>query len=274
MRAVIGVDSSKKTSAAVVQIGLLYHLNEVVLVHGAQVETTQGYDELRQALMESGRQALEEARALLPAETPSIRSMCEVQNPASLVIDCAANIKADIIVMGTRDLSQVARAFMGSVSSRVLTYSTVSTLIVKADARPVSRVLMAVEGPEDAARLSTWLTAHPFKSPVTVTILSVISSPHMASEHEMVKPSAASEQSKRQAEEVVNDAAKALAGPHFTVSTDVIVGDPVKTICEVGKNHDLIVVSSHGRKGLSRFFMGSVSEAVVHQADCSVLVVR
>ncbi|NOU10093.1 MAG: universal stress protein [Nitrospira sp.] len=45
-------------------------------------------------------------------------------------------------------------------------------------------------------------------------------------------------------------------------------------ICEVGKGNDLIVVSSHGRKGLSRFLMGSVSENIVHRADRSVLVVR
>jgi len=274
MRAVVGVDLSKQTFAAVTQVGLLYRLDEVVLVHGAKIDSTQEYSELRQALLEPAQQAFEQFRALLLPETSSIRTVCEVQDPASLILDSAATEKADLIVMGTRNLSQLAEVFIGSVSHRVLTYSAVPTLIVKGDARPVSRVLMAVEGPEDAARLSTWLTAHPFKSPVTLTILSVISSSHMASEHEMVKPSAASEQSKRQAEEVVNDAARALAGPHFTVSTYVRLGDPVRTISEVGENQDLIVVSSHGRKGLSRFLLGSVSEAIVHRVGCSVLVVR
>jgi nucleotide-binding universal stress UspA family protein len=36
----------------------------------------------------------------------------------------------------------------------------------------------------------------------------------------------------------------------------------------------LIVVGSHGRKGLDRFFMGSVSEAVARHAHCSVQIVR
>jgi len=274
MRVVAGVNLSRDAFSAVTQIGLLYHLDEVVLVHGANAETGQEQDQLNQALLESGHRAVEQCRALLPSDTGAVRAVCEVQDPASLILDSAATEKADLIVMGTRNLSKLAEVFIGSVSHRVLTHSAVPTLIVKGDARPVSRVLMAVEGPEDAARLSTWLTAHPFKSPVTLTILSVISSPHMASEHEMVKPSAASEQSKRQAEEVVNDAARALAGPHFTVSTDVRLGDPVRTISEAGQNHDLIVVSSHGRKGLSRFLLGSVSEAIVHRVGCSVLVVR
>lgn len=37
---------------------------------------------------------------------------------------------------------------------------------------------------------------------------------------------------------------------------------------------DLIVVGSHGRTGLSRFFLGSVSSAVVTHAPCSVMIVR
>lgn len=37
---------------------------------------------------------------------------------------------------------------------------------------------------------------------------------------------------------------------------------------------DLIVVGSHGRTGLSRTFLGSVAEAVVRAASCSVLVAK
>jgi nucleotide-binding universal stress UspA family protein len=37
---------------------------------------------------------------------------------------------------------------------------------------------------------------------------------------------------------------------------------------------DLIVIGSHGRKGLDRFLLGSVSEAVARHAPCSVQIVR
>ena len=37
---------------------------------------------------------------------------------------------------------------------------------------------------------------------------------------------------------------------------------------------DLIVIGSHGRRGLDRFLLGSVSEGVVRHAPCSVEVVR
>jgi len=39
-------------------------------------------------------------------------------------------------------------------------------------------------------------------------------------------------------------------------------------------NADLIVLGSHGRRGLKRFFLGSVAEGVARHANCSVLIVR
>jgi nucleotide-binding universal stress UspA family protein len=285
MKIVAGVDWSDEAFAAVEQIGLLYRPDEVVLVHGvdlgmfhypivAEAANLQGYDEFRHALMEAGRQAVERCRTLLPAETPSIRTLCEVQHPAAFILDSAAMVKADLIAVGTHDHSRVTEVFAGSISHRILLHATLPTLIVKGKARPVIRVLMAVEGREDAIRLQKWLTSHPFKSPVAVTILSVVPSLHMVDPHLAVGLEGWSEQSKRHAEQVVNDTAQALASPHFTVSTDVRLGDPVTTVCEAGSSHDLIVVGSHGRKGLDRFLLGSVSHGIVHRAGCSVLVVR
>jgi nucleotide-binding universal stress UspA family protein len=53
-------------------------------------------------------------------------------------------------------------------------------------------------------------------------------------------------------------------------------GDPANTICAVAKSWeaDLIVVGSHGRKGLGELLLGSVSNHVMHHAACSVMVVH
>ena len=285
MRILVGVDWSDEAFAAVEQIGLLYRPDDVVLVHGvdlgmlqsplvAGAANLQGYDEYRQAMIDAGRQAIERCRTLLPAETPSIRTLCEVQHPTAFILDSAATVRADLIAMGTHDHSRLTEMFAGSVSHRILLHATVPTLIVKGKARPITRVLMAVEGREDAIRLHTWLTSHPFKNPVAVTILSVVPSLAMVEPNVMVGFQSWSEEHKRQAQKVVDDTAQALAGPQFNVTTDVRMGDPVTTVCEVGNSHDLIVVGSHGRKGLDRFLLGSVSHGIVHRAGCSVLVIR
>jgi len=285
MRIAAGVDWSDEAFAAVEQVGLLYRPDDVVLIHGVDLGVLQspivagainlqGYDDFRQALMDAGRQAIERCRTLLPAETPSIRTMCEVQHPAAFILDSAAAVKADLIAMGTHDHSRMTEVFAGSVSHRVLLHATVPTLLVRGKARPVARVLLAVEGREDAIRLHTWLTSYPFKHPVAVTILSVAPSLAMVGANLMVGFKSWSEEQYRQAQQVVQDTAQTLAGPDFAVSTDVRLGDPVTTVCEVGNSHDLIVVGSHGRKGFDRFLLGSVSHGIVHRAATSVLVVR
>jgi len=62
------------------------------------------------------------------------------------------------------------------------------------------------------------------------------------------------------------------------VSVDFLVweGDPGESIVEAAQSEgaDMIVVGSHGRGTVGRFLIGSVSDFVVRQAACPVLVVR
>ena len=79
-----------------------------------------------------------------------------------------------------------------------------------------------------------------------------------------------------QAHEVAERAAKTLSSAGFRVTTSVTTGDPRNVILDAASewNADLIVLGSHGRTGLARFFLGSVSEAVARHARCSVQIVR
>ena len=53
-------------------------------------------------------------------------------------------------------------------------------------------------------------------------------------------------------------------------------GDPVTQIVRTSRSakSDLIVMGTHGRRGLSKFFLGSVAEGVVATASCPVVSVR
>jgi nucleotide-binding universal stress UspA family protein len=64
--------------------------------------------------------------------------------------------------------------------------------------------------------------------------------------------------------------------PAPAISTKVVLGAPMTTIAEETKTggYDLVVMGTHGRTGLSRFFIGSVAERVVRTAPCPVLTVR
>ena len=62
------------------------------------------------------------------------------------------------------------------------------------------------------------------------------------------------------------------------VQTDLIqeIGQPAQQICESAKEWqaDLIVIGSHGRKGLNELIVGSVSNYVSHHVPCAVLLVH
>lgn len=56
----------------------------------------------------------------------------------------------------------------------------------------------------------------------------------------------------------------------------LLVGDPAEAILQVAESDqvDMIVMGTHGRRGLTRLLMGSVAEAVVRRATCPVLTVK
>jgi nucleotide-binding universal stress UspA family protein len=79
-----------------------------------------------------------------------------------------------------------------------------------------------------------------------------------------------------QGEAIVSRTAKALQAAGFTTKTIVREGDAKTSILEYADQWypDLIIVGSHGKKGLDRFLLGSVSDAVARHARCSVQIVR
>jgi nucleotide-binding universal stress UspA family protein len=66
----------------------------------------------------------------------------------------------------------------------------------------------------------------------------------------------------------------ALTADGLTVSNALLEQSPVESILSVAndENVDLIVMTSHGRSGLSRLVLGSVAEEVVRKAPCPVLI--
>jgi len=73
------------------------------------------------------------------------------------------------------------------------------------------------------------------------------------------------------AEQILTD-----AGLQASEEVSVLLAGPKTVILEEAGTWgaDLIVIGSHGRRGITRFLLGSVSEAVALYAHCSVEVIR
>lgn len=68
--------------------------------------------------------------------------------------------------------------------------------------------------------------------------------------------------------------ASGLSTPETQVRREVVVGSPISEIVGRSAHYDLVVLGTHGRTGVSRFLLGSVTERVVRGAMCSVYVAK
>lgn len=84
------------------------------------------------------------------------------------------------------------------------------------------------------------------------------------------------DQMRRRAQNLIDHAVRRLQAAHTRARGEVRDGDPRDVIltCAEDWKPDVIVLGSHGRRGLERFLLGSVAEGVVRRAPCSVDVVR
>jgi nucleotide-binding universal stress UspA family protein len=84
------------------------------------------------------------------------------------------------------------------------------------------------------------------------------------------------EENLKQAQAFMDRAAKLLRESGYRVTSSIEEGEPRTTIVDHAARvkADLVVVGSHGRRGLPRLLLGSVSEYVARHAPCSVEIVR
>lgn len=143
-----------------------------------------------------------------------------------------------------------------------------------------SLVLVAVDESAAVPLILDFLTSHKWNSATRFHIIHVIA-PIML-DHPMASYPLFLESVEKDARDyaeglllrIKSDLQKCLAA--HEIETEVLSGMPAEVIVDEAKRlrADMIVVGSHGRTGFTRFFLGSVSGAVVSHAPCNVMIVR
>ena len=279
-RLLVGIDDSAASKEAVAfatrlaceyggQLILCHSVNWVPLVtqiaaSGALVDSTPIIDDLKregEALLD---QALDAARGRgVVAQSRALEG-----EPAQRILELAAEAKCSLIVMGTHGRTGLERLFVGSTTEAVLRQSTIPVLTVRSGTkrsegthRCFERLVVGVDesDPSDAA------------------IQTVLKLPHENLRQVFFYSVAGTgDDTREQAERVVRKAAALAHARDISAEGHVIGGTPGEALIAAAQQRDadLIVLGSHGRRGLQRLFLGSVAEYVVRNAPLPVLVVR
>ena len=207
--------------------------------------------------------------------------------PSEEVITAARAEDSDLIVVGTRGKTGLAHILLGSTAERVIRGAPCPVLTVRmeqADAeddgplsRPVTleRILVPVDFSDcslDALEYATVVAKQAKASLLLLHVLEPVSyGLDFTLGHSRTREQVRETWTKR-----LEELASSHRQSHVPVESQLRGGLPADSILDSAQTLpcDLIVMGTHGRRGISHAFSGSVAEAVLRKALCPVLTVR
>ena len=222
-------------------------------------------------------------------------------HPAEQIIQYASHHHCDLIVMGATGMRAKLGILLGGVAQEVVEHANQPVLIVRSRATPLRRVILATDGEQHSLQAAEYLGTFPLPAGCLVTALYVMPPlPETASAYH-TNPTAITpnrgalleyaarseftnlrEMEKNQGHEIVKATLRSLNHtlfgrlPVVKVSAPLREGDAAVEIIQYANEQrsDMIVVGSRGLSQVMGWLLGSVSRRLIHNAPCSVLVVR
>jgi nucleotide-binding universal stress UspA family protein len=285
MKLLLAVDSSAASDFAAKEVAARPWPAGTTVQVVSVVEPAYGWSVpgLEESLQRSAQDAVAGAAETLRQSGLSVTTSILTGDPKAKVIDQAAEMGADLAVVGSHDVSDLARFLLGSVARTVLRFAPCSVEIVRGEPGPgTRRVLLATDGSEFSQAAVRSVASRPWPAGSVIRILSVVEL-HIPLMHtpDYFDPKAMEDargEAMQHAQEAVDFAEKVMGDAGLEVSTSIAIptATPKELILKEASEWgaDLIVMGSHGRRGVSRFLLGSVSEAVALHAGCSVEIIR
>lgn len=187
--------------------------------------------------------------------------MIHGDEPYKDIVRQALENRVDMIIVGRHGRTGILRLMMGSVAAKVIGHAPCNVLVISPTApTEFKNILIATDGSRysEAAVCEAVGIAKRCKS--SLVALSV----------------ASADAERKAAVDNVGYATELAAKEGIKVESITLIGKPYEAIVDAAKQKqaDLIVVGSHGRKGLERLLMGSVTERVIGHTEVGVLVVK
>jgi len=206
--------------------------------------------------------------------------------PSDKIKEFAKRKKADLIVMGKHGHGFFESMVAGNETVRVLKNSHVPVLAVKGTNNKkkaeFKNILVPIDLSEGSDSALTYALGIAQLSGAKINVIFVLRLDMYAQD----LPAGALERVIEQSKKALNNRASQIkkrfeskrgASKDIKMNTEVVHGmSEAVSISRYADKHnmDLIVIHTHGRTGITRFLLGSVTERVVSSAQCSVLSMR
>ena len=213
--------------------------------------------------------------------------------PRRAISQYANEWHADLIMAGSHGHSAVGRFLLGSVAQGILRTAPCSIEIVRfasggpAPSSHPMKILLATDGSDCSMEALQSVAKRPWPDGTVIRVLSVeelivldgqVAGYPLSSVYPQSLLEELTTQARDRASSAVKSAREILQRARMKVLDDqaIELGEPRAVTLDTAKTWgaDLIVLGSHGRRGVDRFLLGSVSEAVAIHAHCSVEIIR
>jgi nucleotide-binding universal stress UspA family protein len=227
-----------------------------------------------------GMEYLEALHARMPADVP-VRLTRLQGRPVPFLIKHVTATEPWLVVMSTHGRGGFSRLWLGSVADGVARQSPVPVLMIKpptsvpnfALERHFGRVLIPLDGSVAGEEILDQALAMFGPRDVEYTLVRVISP--LAVDHPGNPDIAPARRSEAHPEVLLKGVAERFRARGATVGEQLIVHDsPATAIVDLANESDAraIAMTTHARRGMSRFVMGSVADKVLRTAPCPVLL--
>lgn len=265
----------------------LFHVVETDVANLERIAKTKQSGSLEDELTTTANSYLQRKAQMIPESLP-VKFTVKVGKVADMIVEEAAADKGALVTMATRGLSGAKRWLLGSVADKVLQAATNPLLLIKqpdeeeesAKQYDLKELLVPLDGSLLAETALPHAVAIAKSLGLKMTLFRAYEVPISVATPLPYAPNADRATLDAMREEVENYLREKVSQ---LTTQGIKQGSHIAALGEAGQQivdaagqgrQTLIVMCTHGRSGIGRWFLGSVATRVAHHSSSPVLVVR